>query len=534
MSSRRVSVIVSLCSLIAFAFLVGCGGGGGGGGAVFTPISGGFTPIDSLGVAPDGFATVAFPAEAGQSRLALPNFAAASQSAVLLANNSLTPVTVSVTANMTPPVNVTANVLAAGSEERLSKKVPGASFFARLREKERRAPSFKSSNAETVVANRSIRRDVKGATVDFRVINPESNDFSTVSATCVQIAQLSADSNVNFFLENSLIDTADYNTLLQRVETYAAAFASVNGIYRTVRRVFGEEPPAIFNSLGSDVTILIVSMQTIGDTKEGDSHIAGFFYSEDLQLKSADYPNSNQRKMFYLNANLDLTENTMTSTLAHEFQHMINFYQRKKNNLNEEDWLNEAMSGYAEHVCGFKISSNNESKCGQVKDYLEQPHIVPLVQVKGWGNTAPYVNAQYGQAYLFGTWLAQHYGTDLGDGRYSVAALLSGKSVGGAALTSFCGEGYDRVFARFATALYVNDPSLKYYGWKDLDLKGNYPGGPLNGIKSISEPNVTAGFSSGNITLAPYASAYIVLAGGNGNTLNINIPTTVTVLELTK
>ncbi|HNV72319.1 MAG TPA: hypothetical protein PKO06_21605, partial [Candidatus Ozemobacteraceae bacterium] len=208
--------------------------------------------------------------------------------------------------------------------------------------------------------------------------------------------------------------------------------------------------------------------------------------------------------------------------------------QRLKKGVSEEVWLNEAMSGYAEHVCGFKISTNNESKCGQVKDYLEQTRIVPLVQTQGWGNTSPYINAQYGQAYLFGTWLAQHYGTLVGN-RYSVASLLSSTSVGGAAVTNFCGEGYDMVFARFITALYVNDASNgSKYGWKDIDLKGDYPGGPLSGVKSITEPNVTQGFSSGNITLVPYSSAYIVLSGGNGNTLSINIPTTLTVLELTK
>ncbi|HNV69935.1 MAG TPA: hypothetical protein PKO06_09570, partial [Candidatus Ozemobacteraceae bacterium] len=342
MSHRRVSLIISLFSLLTLVSLVGCGGGGGGGGAVFTPIGGGFTPIGSLGVAPTGFSSAAFPAADGQTQLSIANFANGSQTTVLLANNSLSPVTVQVSANTVVPTNLTANVQSAVSENRVRLKVPGASFFARLRERERRAPSFSATRGAKIVANNIARADVEGLDVNFAVINPETDDYSTISAKCVQRVQLSGNAYVNFFLDNSLAGTDDYNPLLQRINKYATAFAGLNGIYSVVRSVFGEEPAADFNSLGADITVLTVSMQAIGDTKEGDSHIAGFFFSEDLYARSSEHPNSNQRKMFYLNANLDLSENTMISTLAHEFQHMINFYQRKKNNLSEEDWLNEA------------------------------------------------------------------------------------------------------------------------------------------------------------------------------------------------
>ena len=86
---------------------------------------------------------------------------------------------------------------------------------------------------------------------------------------------------------------------------------------------------------------MILTMTMIDPLTEGG--VAGYFYAKD-NFKSSYYSGSNQRIMFYLDAVMfangdgidgtdwdvsDPSPGDIVSTLTHEFQHMIHFYQKQ-------------------------------------------------------------------------------------------------------------------------------------------------------------------------------------------------------------
>ena len=83
-------------------------------------------------------------------------------------------------------------------------------------------------------------------------------------------------------------------------------------------------------------------------------------------------------------------------TLAHEFQHLIHWGHDR----DEEIWLNEGMSGYAEALTGFP-----EADSTVVGAFLQRPGAC----LTRWESQA----WNYGSTYLFSAFLAERYGGDL-------------------------------------------------------------------------------------------------------------------------
>ncbi len=100
--------------------------------------------------------------------------------------------------------------------------------------------------------------------------------------------------------------------------------------------------------------------------------IVGFFWSKDNFIADASTPHSNERLMFYMDSVLLATpegsswEITDTwpadniSTLAHEFQHMIHYYQKNillNGGAATETWLNELCSMQIEDLLADKLGN---------------------------------------------------------------------------------------------------------------------------------------------------------------------------------
>jgi hypothetical protein len=77
--------------------------------------------------------------------------------------------------------------------------------------------------------------------------------------------------------------------------------------------------------------------------------IGGYFSSED-EYPTTINPFSNEREMFYISLEGEVSGSAdYNSTLAHEFQHMIHWYQHPV----DLSWTNEGMSVLAQHINGF-------------------------------------------------------------------------------------------------------------------------------------------------------------------------------------
>ncbi len=157
-------------------------------------------------------------------------------------------------------------------------------------------------------------------------------------------------------------------------------------IYPTNRRIFGEEwEPGVDN----DPHITFLHARGLG------SSVAGYFSSADSFPRSVS-PYSNEMDMFYIN--LDATEPGdpfYVQVIAHEFQHMIHWYQDR----NEDTWLNEGLSVLAELLNGFHMG-------GHLNIYLSNADL----QLTGWDDD--FATPHYGASGLFTYYFYQRFGEE--------------------------------------------------------------------------------------------------------------------------
>ncbi len=154
-----------------------------------------------------------------------------------------------------------------------------------------------------------------------------------------------------------------------------------NKVYPTTRRYFGEEDtPGIDND--PHLVILNTSLKLA----------SGYFSSDDTLLRSIN-PNSNEREMFYIASN-PANSQAYLSTLAHEFQHMIEY----KSLPNQDIWLNEGSSVLSQVLNGYNSG-------GLEISYFNQPE----TQLDTWACGGCGTLAHYGAGYSWLSLLKDHY-----------------------------------------------------------------------------------------------------------------------------
>lgn len=232
-------------------------------------------------------------------------------------------------------------------------------------------------------------------------------------------------------------DGVDYRPA--ELERLAETFE--NEIYPTNREFFGSEwTPGVDN----DPHLYVLYATGAG------SSIAGYFSSTDSFLPEVD-EYANGHEMFILNAdNIDLGDGYTYGTLAHEFQHMILYYQDR----NEESWVSEGFSELAQQLNGFEIG-------GMDYAYVADTDI----QLNSWPETEDTL-PHYGASFLFMSYFLDRFGEDAtkavtahpDNGLDAFDAVLQSL----AAMDGITGQpvGIDNVFADWAVATFLNDENI--------------------------------------------------------------------------
>ncbi|MCB0182779.1 MAG: hypothetical protein KDE31_00860, partial [Caldilineaceae bacterium] len=164
--------------------------------------------------------------------------------------------------------------------------------------------------------------------------------------------------------------------------------------YPTDRNFFGSEwNPGVDN----DPRLHILHATQLGD------YIAGYYSSSDEYSRIAQ-PTSNEKEMFYIeldwvNGLLGSNPLEYDTVLAHEFQHMIHWHT----DVNEETWVGEGLSEFAQDVAGF----------GPTTTFSRSFLRVPDTQLTSWSDGSAGNENHYGAAYLFMVYFAQRFGSDL-------------------------------------------------------------------------------------------------------------------------
>jgi hypothetical protein len=231
-----------------------------------------------------------------------------------------------------------------------------------------------------------------------------------------------------------------------RDELIEAAELFEKNTYSTNRSFFGSEwSPGVDN----DPHLSILHAGGLGNT------VAGYFSSRD-EFVSGVREDSNEQEMFYINVdNVTINDDFYNGVLAHEFQHMIHWY----NDRNEETWLNEGFSELAMYLNDYDTGG---------ADWLFA--MEPDTQLNSWPEGPGAAGANYGAGYLFTSYFLDRFGPEatqalVAHPENSFASVESVLEELGTGLT------YEDVFADWVVANVVDEPDLAdgRYGYEAID-----------------------------------------------------------------
>ncbi|MFH1401617.1 MAG: hypothetical protein ABIG40_01510 [Parcubacteria group bacterium] len=301
-------------------------------------------------------------------------------------------------------------------------------------------------------------------------------------------------SNAYFYVESNYyknLSSDDKAKFSEAINNLSQEFDNV--IYPRLREFYGSEwKPGIDGD--NKITVLLFNMK---------NDAAGYFNAAD-EYPKIQFPNSNEREMVYLNAS-QATSSLGKGYLAHEFVHLITFYQKDKiNRVTEETWLNEARAEYAPTLLGYNDTYGGSILQKRVSVFLENP----ADSLTAWQNK----KADYGVINLFALYLVDHYGKNiLSDSLKS--GLVGIPSVNDALKRSGFADDFSVIFTRWTMAVLVNDCSYgDNYCYFNQNLKNfrmapNINFLPLSGESSLSVNNATYNWAG---------NWYKIIGGGKG------------------
>jgi hypothetical protein len=268
-----------------------------------------------------------------------------------------------------------------------------------------------------------------GTQDSFWVLDTDDDEIFQIETTLRYVTDHSY-----FWIENSI----QYND--RKLRELAETFE--DQIYPTNRAYFGSEwSPGV----DGDPHLYIIYASGLGES------LAGYFSSADEYHPLA-HENSNMHETFMLSAdNLDLGDDYTYGVLAHEFQHMIHWYQDR----NESSWLNEGFSELAVFLNGYDTGGF---------DFLYTE--TPDMQLNDWPNDPSQTAPHYGASFLYVVYFLDRFGPEAtqslvrhpGNGMSSIDAVLNAMD----ARDSLTGEPVraDEVFLDWTLAAYLKDDEL--------------------------------------------------------------------------
>jgi len=323
---------------------------------------------------------------------------------------------------------------------------------------------------------------ITGARQTFWVLSEDTNSYFQVQATLRYVTPHSY-----FWVEDSVFyNQQDVKNLLDVFE---------NKIYPTDREFFGSEwTPGV----DDDLHIYILYTSGLGATVGGG-------YSSTDEYPPQVNPYSNAHEMFYVSSSESLTDQYTYGSLAHEFQHMIHWFE----DPNEPTFLNEGFSKLAEFLNGYPSG-------GDEQVFIANPDINLTDWIAGAAGADV---AHYGASFLFTTYFLDRFGADTTkamihnqqNGLDKIDSTLAQRNItdplSGKVISA------DDFFLDWAVTNYVNDVSVgdgRYF-------YHNYPAAPkASPTETIS--NCPAGPVSR--TVNQYGADYIQVTCPGSHTLH--------------
>lgn len=250
-------------------------------------------------------------------------------------------------------------------------------------------------------------------------------------------------------------------------------------IYPMVRTVFGNESDKIiyqdstgnlkiapdgmsrYSDTGTKVNIVVYDIGNDYSTKQSGGTV-GYFYSKDYYVQNETYTDvrakSNTGKYFYIDAYYAANKTEMVySTLAHEFQHMVDFGVKTvetNGNKISSAWYNEMKSMLCEDIMKNYFETKFSGKFSdEDSPFARLPMFCRHYYDNGleYKNGSPDVYYSYANNYAFGAWAARNYG-----GVSFINKIAKNPYVDVDSLTAASGENIETMLKKFSAACIIN------------------------------------------------------------------------------
>ena len=244
------------------------------------------------------------------------------------------------------------------------------------------------------------------------------------------------------------------------------------GILANDNAVFGDPP----NYDGDGKVDVLLYDITEGVEEQDGCCVLGYVIGTDIN-PNASPDEGNQRDVLYLDTKPgsgSIRVNTLLSTAAHEYQHLIHFNY----DLNEETFVNEGLSEWAEVINGYTARST-----GYLGDEAELN-----TELFMWRRSEPIrvLSNDYQRAGLLTTYIAERIGVEEA-GKITQAAA-NGKAGYNTVLVPQA-LSLDEIITDFHTANYLNDRSI--------DPRFGYTTPQYQGVRAV-RANIVDGRTSGS------------------------------------
>ena len=383
-----------------------------------------------------------------------------------------------------PPAAVEGPGPGAGGE------TPGQAFHRRLRATERELARSRSVRRPGPVADlRSADEPpTPGEERTFNVLRSASapgttpGDYVQVDGTARYVG-----SRVAIFVDVEAPVQGGYSPF--DLEAIGALFD--DHLHAIAVSAFGTETDV--NGDGMVLVLLTGQVTRLAGCGQGQ-FVAGLFFAVDLFPGAV---GSNDAEIFYglvpdasCGVDRERALQVLPGVFIHEFQHMINYGQKVivRDGEPEDTWLNEGLSGFGEELGARLVPADRcpASDCVtqfhrenlvNAYDYLEREDSAYLI-----GPSDPPIGlTQYGSAWLFVRWLADHFAEDATLGTDLTRALVQTTRVGTENVTAATGESFDRLVGEWQLANYLEGrPELAAltagtrYQYTSWDLAGTF------------------------------------------------------------
>ena len=217
-----------------------------------------------------------------------------------------------------------------------------------------------------------------------------------------------------------------------------------------------------------EIDILLTPLNQVYDaTNLG--FVMGYFSPGDT-FTTASYSRSNERNMFYIDSNLFFKNTSLStekeetyyhdeiySTLAHEFTHMLMWYQKYiLRSSSAETWLDETMAMISEDLMDDKItleSGTLEGSKSRIDGFNDTYNNIPVIYK---GLSEYYGLKNYASDGVFGLYLTRAYGTS---GLSFLKNIMQSTYTSYDAIENVTGESFSTILQNYGKALMLSSDS---------------------------------------------------------------------------